>query len=723
MDIFVYIIAVALLLGGFVFLSRSGRTRRFGIILVCVAVVAELFLFNFHSFHLIGGEYDEIDLGVEDARRIGFKLGSDDIVSNSKGAECSIEFENIDKKIGTLKIELEYPDDIYDAKPASKVDVAIDVAGDVHSEYLYDDIASATVINGNERSEYVVLQLSGNVDRLKLNFLTEEGKVFEVKAVKANLPKPMELSTLRLVSMVGIVFSLYALLTLPSLKETCDSKKRLFSMSVAGVTVTFASIAVFIVVLTNLNIGYAPINFVGRTYGDQITQEIVDAFKAGQLHLLDAPSEELLALENPYDWSQRVNSGVDFKMDHLLYDGKYYSYYGIAPVLLLFLPYTLITGLYFPTAEAVLLFSVVGIVFLGLLYFEIVKRFFGGLRINIAIASLIILQLSSGILFCCCTPLFYEIAQSSGFMFTMMGAYFLIRSGVIGDGKISRACLVLSSLFLSLSVLCRPTLAVYCVVALVFIALGFFKDRALAKEEGASTVRRAVSYLTSALTCFAVIGSVQMLYNYVRFGSVFDFGIQYSLTINDFTRAEFYPDFTMIGFWNYLFAFPIVDFDFPFVFSNFSRLGINGFYFAANESAVGIFWRALPTFGYVGAAAAVRRLEKGKRAKALLGVIPACIVAPLVIIFSVWESGYGIRYSVDFAVQIILGGMMILYFLLLKCKEEGSNTVLKFAEAFFAVSVLVAFLITFAMLYDYFVKTGYLATEFLSFERIFEFWR
>ena len=53
-----------------------------------------------------------------------------------------------------------------------------------------------------------------------------------------------------------------------------------------------------------------------------------DAFRAGQTHLLIEPSEELLAMENPYDWSARSALGVSAKWDHLLFDGKYYSYYG-----------------------------------------------------------------------------------------------------------------------------------------------------------------------------------------------------------------------------------------------------------------------------------------------------------------------------------------------------------------------------------------------------------
>ena len=68
---------------------------------------------------------------------------------------------------------------------------------------------------------------------------------------------------------------------------------------------------------------------------NQMNKEIVDSFEAGQVSMLETPSDEMLALENPYDLSQRSEAGVSYPWDHLFYDGKYYSYYGIGTVLTL----------------------------------------------------------------------------------------------------------------------------------------------------------------------------------------------------------------------------------------------------------------------------------------------------------------------------------------------------------------------------------------------------
>ena len=107
---------------------------------------------------------------------------------------------------------------------------------------------------------------------------------------------------------------------------------------------------------------------------------------------------------------------------------------------------------------------------------------------------------------------------------------------------------------------------------IVVIGIGLAKRIKLLKISDYSKGKKALSaitFLMVALAPFFIIGGVQMYYNYARFGSVFDFGIQYSLTINDFTRAEFHVDQAVVGFHNFLFAFPNVKAEFPYIFSNF----------------------------------------------------------------------------------------------------------------------------------------------------------
>ena len=723
MSFVIYAVLAAALIAAFLIVAKKKETRRFGVLLVAVCVLLEIFVFNFHAFHLVGGDYEEFSIPLEDAKQYGFNNLRTDFVSNSEGREVRLRFDGVGRPIGTVKFEIDYEEGNYGGRYAPYVDVRIDASDDTNTADFRMNVADGQLIKGNEGSQYIILDLSGNVKDIQFKMTTADEVAYQIKSITFNAPKPFEPSSWRLLAIVGIAFALYALLRFPSLKESCESRKKLWRVSALVITGAFCAIALALTVVYNLNsTGYPFTSFTLKT-GNQITKELVDAFRAGQVHLLIEPTDELLALENPYDWSVRLEEKIPALWDHLLYEGKYYSYYGIAPVLLLFLPYNLITGFYFPTPEAVLIFGVIGIIFLSLLFMEIIKRFFPRIPLGFAICSLLILQLCSGIMYCFCSPLFYEIAQASGFAFTMMGLYFLVRSGVVGKGRISRVSLCASSFCLATAVLCRPTLALYCVVALIFIAFGFFKNLRTARDEGKKPLSSSVGYLASALVCFAVIGSIQMAYNYMRFGSILDFGIQYSLTINDFTRSQYHTDFVAIGFWNFLFAFPIVRPEFPFVFSNFSTLDVNGYYFVANGNAIGLLWRALPMFAYFLAIKAYRRLDKSVRRPALAILLPTCIIAPFIIIFSIWESGYGVRYSVDFAVQMIIGALMIIYTLVGTEKQESRAVVTGFVEKFFVIALFVAFVSNFALIYDYLGKSGNLAAQFLNFERIFEFWR
>ena len=726
-----YFVIAAVLLAAFLLFAKKKKTKRFGTIMLSVAVFLEIFVFNFHSFHLMFGSYEKTELDFSGASVSG---GSFDdlgrLVSGGDGGLVIIEFKDIGQKTGTLYIDCIMPSGQTDPENnnisgrTDYINVSIDAKDATYSQSYRNNIAYGQIINGDEKTRTIILNLSGEVKDLRITLRTENDSYFIVNSMTLNSMAPIDMSVLRLLITVLVPFGIYALLNFESLKDKYENRKKIFSGAAVVITAVLVTASIALTFAYNFNSFGAVFSQFKNTSGNQISQELVDAFETGQVSLLDKPSDELLALDNPYDWSERNSSGVSYKWDHLLFEGKYYSYYGIAPVLILFLPYHLLTGYYFPTAEAVLVFGAVGIIFLSLLYMELIKRFFPKISVGMGLCGLIVLQMSSGIWYCFSSPLFYEIAQSSGFMFTCMGFYFLIRSGVVGNGRISRLSLAASAFCLSMAVLCRPTLALYCIAALIFIAFGFVKNRKIAIEEGKSVRKESVKYLACALVCFVVIGSVQMIYNYLRFGSFFDFGIQYSLTINDFTRSQYHTDFAMIGYFNYLFAFPQINTEFPFVFSNFSDLDVNGYYYVANKNAVGLFWRAIVMFGYFGAYSAYRKSDRDKRLPALLIISSVCVLAPLIIIFSIWESGYGIRYCVDFAWQMITGALCILFYHYVSMENRAEKRDMRnLMSVFFICAAAVSIIVNFAMVYDYLPKTGMLESGYLSFERIFEFWK
>ena len=71
-----------------------------------------------------------------------------------------------------------------------------------------------------------------------------------------------------------------------------------------------------------------------------------EAIMNKQIHLLEEPSTELKQLENPYDNTLREQLNINYLFDTAYYNGKYYNYFGIAPILTSILPFRIITGKY-----------------------------------------------------------------------------------------------------------------------------------------------------------------------------------------------------------------------------------------------------------------------------------------------------------------------------------------------------------------------------------------
>lgn len=688
--------------------------------LLGMVILLEVFVFNFSSFHIMGKGYEESSLSLSDAVVQG---GEQTIDGNIDATEntLTLEWISINKPVGTVFLDFELED-------AYSVEVQIDASDDTNSNYR-KSIASKKLVAIDEHSHTVALRMSGNVHNLRLSVAIPEGSSFCLQGVTVNSPIPFRLSLLRIGLLFSVGIFVWYYFTSKAMQLPCSNNKRKFNLVCDSITLGCLVVAVLMVGLyaSDHSNGFS-IEFC-LTSGNQLTKELVDAFEHKQLHLLAQPSVELLEMENPYDWSARTKLGVSYLWDHCLYNGNYYSYYGIAPVILLFLPYHLLTGYYFSTIFAILIFGGVGIIFLSMVYKLFISKFFPDLPLRLSVFGLLILHMSSGIWYCFCAMKFYEIAQSAGFCFTVMGVYFLLKSNVIGKGHISKFSIAAGATCLSLAVLSRPTTVVYCIVALIVIGLGLKKLIVSQKICDSGVVSSAskrnkniITYLLAAFLPFVILGGLQMIYNYLRFDSFFDFGIQYSLTINDFTQSQFYTRFVSIGLYNYLFAPPIVTPEFPYVKSSFQMLEPNGYYFVANKYAVGIIWRVPAVLGLLFAPKALRRMKKENRLPAIMTIGSFSVIAPLIVLFSIWESGYGARYAIDFTWEMIIGALAVLFFLY----ETGKNKGLRnYSSKLALLSVFPTAVINFALIYAFFmneVNSPVANTFYNHLDSVFNFW-
>ncbi len=284
-------------------------------------------------------------------------------------------------------------------------------------------------------------------------------------------------------------------------------------------------------------------------------------------------------------------------------------------------------------------------------------------------------------------------------------------------------------MLLALGVLCRPTLAVYCICAVLFLIMAAFRYRSGGELcTGGTFGKKGLGYLACAFVPMLCLGAVQMWYNTARFGSPLDFGIQYSLTINDFTRSEFHFQFVWMALYNYLFNAPIFTAEYPFIHTDFQDMQASGFFYIdvpATANTSGLLFLALPVFGYLLAGKAWKGLQTpAARLQSLVYIGLPCVVMPLVIIASVWESGYAVRYMLDFSWEVVLGALAILFFLYHKTEQQVVRRILKGLLCFSMVWALVVSGVQSANQMFRYASEHYDYPEVMySIEQMIAFWR
>lgn len=664
------------------------------VVLFVIVTSVNLCVMNFTPINRLLGGYEEQKLDLSRADGANITYNDDGTITLGEGY-AELEFTGIDARVGSIGFDIDFGD----SKKGGKV--CADFA-DATSSYYRKNLTRLTI--GKNFDNVMVCNFSGDVSRLRFEISLDDYQSATLKGITLN----QSISPMHIAEIVGLWFLVALGLTIliymianPVGARKKFSENRVGCARVAAFITAAAMVFTVCLTVTNVMKGWSTTHYSFTSQeGNQISKELVDAFEHHQVNLLEEPSEDLLKLDNPYEYVKRdaeVGSG-NFLWDHCFYNGKYYSYYGIGPVLALFLPYHLITGYYFPSGWATLMFSLIGILFLTKIYLAVIEKKFRDLPTNTVTAGLITLQLSSGIMFSAARPLFYELAIASGFMCVAIGAYLLMTSNILWDGKISYVRLGFASFFLGYAVLCRPTLAVYCIAALFFFAGGLKK--ALDGLEKRQKTRTFFKYAAVALVPLGIIALGQMTYNYLRFDNPLDFGIQYSLTINDFTRAEFHWKYVLINMYAYLFNMPhFTPRKFTYLASSAERFGINGYTFfddaGKNLVSVGIIYRALPMFAYLFSGKALQRVEKKKRVLPILLIGVTCILMPLAIIFSSWESGYAVRYNADFSWQMVIGALVVAFTLYKSIKSESTK---KLVNLIFTFSTVVCVYVNIAQL-------------------------
>ena len=415
--------------------------------------------------------------------------------------------------------------------------------------------------------------------------------------------------------------------------------------------IAMAVTALLLILGTVIPMGAAP------AYNGEFAQHrnqyelVARAFSEGHLNIeYDDYDPNLALLDNPYDPAQRHDSGVGYHSDHAFYNGKYYMYFGVVPVILLFLPFHLITGGDLTTYHATQIFAAFAIIGIFLLFRQLAKKYFRQM------SALLLISICTAFAFICTyfaigTPALYCTATSSAVCMVVWSLFFLTRSIFITDpskrGK-QVFLAVLGTLFGAMAFGCKPTTALANLVAIP-LCFVFVKSR-LAVDTKNKILKIVTDIIVIALP-YVIIGILLMLYNYARFENPFEFGQAYQLTGADqHNYGNFIETFSTVrtvnGILNNFIGFTPIIGTFPYAYYNSAFVNFPLLLFV-----FGVFSKNI-------------RENAGKaKMKAFMGIL---FVLPLLITVMqiAWAPGDGSseRYRMDIYVPMVLCAFLVMGF-------------------------------------------------------------
>jgi hypothetical protein len=381
-----------------------------------------------------------------------------------------------------------------------------------------------------------------------------------------------------------------------------------------------------------------------RGYDDSYYSSLAEGFLHGRLSMMQEPDPRLAALADP--WDARARADIPWLIDASYFQGRYYLYFSPLPVIVIYLPVRLVTGLYPSDAHVTLLFTIVSFA----MWVAFVRRALGVPRETLALPFplwIVILGVGNVVPFILGYSGIYRVPIACAMAFTAAWAYALLR--LIESPSRSRVAWM--GTFLALAIAARPNLVVLVAVALLAI---WWSD---------STRRDRVRLSLIALLPTAFVAIAMACYNYARFGSPSELGVSYLLTQISMQGRSYcslcsWPELARMinAALQYVFTPPAIRSSYPFVMIQTHVLERSLNYPGTPEQVVGI--AALNPFTIAGtlvAALLVLSPRPDARTRAAALVILAGWIVLLALSTCAWITA---RYELDFMGLLVVGAVV-----------------------------------------------------------------
>lgn len=653
----------------FVFFRKKiySKYNKYGcavILAALTAMILEVFTFNY-NFYEGAGDFQRT-LSVNTATsEIQVLEEKGDWDSKSAAMECSVNMEtnqsgniytielfNVDTKLNNL--------DILPVSDDRAITCQLYYTDEANTSYVKAD-DETVIVNGVKSTSHIKPDFAGKNQNLKIILTADAQSEINSVQIKINYPLEFKFNLFRVIFVFALCFLCMMIYFTKGSEAICFNRK---STKQLAVIIAFVAIEVIFTIFLSAA-GNMEFDSSGKYQGVDFEdtqdpyQELTLAITQGKVDLNNLNPDtmqqeqegiaQLEQLQNPYEWSQR--EGITYKWDRAFYDGKYYCYFGIVPALIFYVPYYLITGQMLKTKILTLLLVVIAQMLMAALVYAIASQYKKRLNLWVVIGAIAGFINVSMLLYCINGSKFYEIASVAALVCALAGLNFIIRA--FENKKTMAASLGAGALFMALSVGCRPNYFLISFVAACLMLNGLAKNGGYTGEKG----NRAAAYIKGVFSkeniCsiaaiaipYIVVAAGLMYYNYIRFGSVTEFGARYQLTVFDtsyYSVAE--TGKIPLMFARCFFMFPNISSAFPFVNAVSESSHYVGYYYGMSYMGIlanPIMWCIL-LMGW-----SLKRGIKDMGHKAF--VIASVLIGIIMCYVTTTMGGTSLRYSVDFA--------------------------------------------------------------------------
>ena len=327
------------------------------------------------------------------------------------------------------------------------------------------------------------MQLHGITDQLRITVEADMDLV-ALRHVTVNAPIPFSFSLGRTAAVFAIL--LLALALRPGSKLYLP---RLAPFGGRKIACTALALLLLFALCLSFSAGTPWLSTNMATHQAQYA-ELAEAFLSGRLDLyMHEPPAFLAEMDNPYDTSARkvleTKTGETAYWDAAYYEGRYYVYFGVLPVLLLYLPARVLTGTPLLNGVAVLLLLPLLLLAVFALVYELICRF-GRAEETPLLTYLLLscmLAVGSGVLTFALYPDMYSVPILTGLVCTAAGLALWLRAGR-DPACIRPLPLALGSLCMALVAACRPQLLLLSLLSLPLFFDAVVRKRTLFSRRG-----------------------------------------------------------------------------------------------------------------------------------------------------------------------------------------------------------------------------------------------